>query len=79
MQGRSTRRGCTCGSCEDGTPRVDHEDDAALIEAVRECGLPARVFGNRDMLFGGVGAAMVGPAVAAAAADGRREAATAIG
>jgi gamma-glutamyltranspeptidase/glutathione hydrolase len=62
---------------EDGSPRVDHEDDEGVLAAIAELGLPAYSHGPRSMFFGGVGAAWRDPDGAlAAAGDPRREAAT---
>jgi gamma-glutamyltranspeptidase/glutathione hydrolase len=65
---------------EDGSARIEHEDDDALREAVQRSGLPARVHGHRDMFFGGVGATLRdADGGLSAAGDGRRAAATVIG
>ena len=61
---------------EDGAPVVEHETDAAIADAVREAGLPARDHGIQQMFFGGVGAAYRREdGVLQAAGDPRREAA----
>ena len=73
-------RGLHVRILEDGTPRVDHEDDDTLREAVRRSGLPAHPHGHRDMFFGGVGATLRdADGGLSAAGDGRRAAATVIG
>ncbi len=65
---------------EDGTARIEHEDDDTLREAVRRSGLPAHPHGHRDMFFGGVGATLRdADGGLSAAGDGRRAAATVIG
>jgi gamma-glutamyltranspeptidase/glutathione hydrolase len=65
---------------EDGSARIEHEDDDALHEAVQRSGLPARVHGHRDMFFGGVGATLrTAGGGLSAAGDSRRAAATVIG
>jgi gamma-glutamyltranspeptidase/glutathione hydrolase len=53
---------------DDGSPRVDHEDDEAVSAAVAALGLASYSHGRQSMFFGGVGAALL-------AADGRLEAA----
>ncbi|HET7475769.1 MAG TPA: gamma-glutamyltransferase [Dermatophilaceae bacterium] len=63
---------------------LDHEDDPALAGAVADAvawaGMPVMVHQHRDMFFGGVGAALrAGGGELVAAADVRREAATAVG
>ncbi len=65
---------------EDGSTRVDHEDDPAIAAAVSAMGLPAFVHDQISMFFGGVGAAARGAdGDLVAAGDPRREAATRIG
>jgi gamma-glutamyltranspeptidase/glutathione hydrolase len=62
---------------DDGTPRVDHEDDEAVVAAVAELGLDSYSHGSQSMFFGGVGAVVRSPAGSLqAAGDPRREAAT---
>lgn len=62
---------------EDGTTRVDHEDDDAVSAAVERLGLPSFSHGPRSMFFGGVGAARrLADGTLDAAGDSRREAAT---
>jgi gamma-glutamyltranspeptidase/glutathione hydrolase len=62
---------------DDGTPRVDHEDDEAVVAAVAELGLDSYPHGSQSMFFGGVGAVVRSPAGSLqAAGDPRREAAT---
>jgi len=64
----------------DGSLALDHEDDAVLAEAVAAAAMPARSHGHRNMFFGGVGAALLSAGgELCAAADARREAATAVG
>ena len=65
---------------EDGSARIEHEDDDTLREAVQRSGLPAHAHGHRDMFFGGVGATLRdADGGLSAAGDGRRAAATVIG
>jgi gamma-glutamyltranspeptidase/glutathione hydrolase len=65
---------------DDGSPRVDHEDDEAVEADIAELGLPAYPHGARSMYFGGVGAAWRGAdGELDAAGDPRREAATRVG
>ena len=62
---------------DDGSPRVDHEDDEAVAAAIAALGLPSFSHGPRSMFFGGVGAVVRGPdGDLLAAGDPRREAAT---
>ena len=62
---------------DDGTPRVDHEDDEAVSAAVRGLGLQSFSHGATSMFFGGVGAASrSADGTLEAAGDPRREAAT---
>ncbi len=62
---------------DDGTPRVDHEDDEAVSAAVRSLGLQSFSHGATSMFFGGVGAASrSADGTLDAAGDPRREAAT---
>jgi gamma-glutamyltranspeptidase / glutathione hydrolase len=62
---------------EDGTARVDHEDDAGIAAAIEGLGLPSFSHGATSMFFGGVGAARrLGNGSLEAAGDPRREAAT---
>jgi len=62
---------------DDGSPRVDHEDDEAVAAAIAALGLPSVSHGPRSMFFGGVGAVVRGPdGDLLAAGDPRREAAT---
>ena len=64
---------------EDGVAVVEHETDAAIADAVRETGLPARDHGIQQMYFGGVGAAYRREdGLLQAAGDPRREAAVAV-
>ena len=59
---------------------LDHEDDDRLAGLVAAAGMPTRVHQHRDMFFGGVGAALrTAAGELSAAADVRREAATAVG
>lgn len=65
---------------DDGSTRVDHEDDPAIAAAVEAMGLPAFTHSQISMFFGGVGAAARGAdGDLVAAGDPRREAATRIG
>jgi gamma-glutamyltranspeptidase/glutathione hydrolase len=62
---------------DDGSPRVDHEDDEALAVAIAELALPSYSHGPRSMFFGGVGAVVhSADGHLEAAGDPRREAAT---
>jgi gamma-glutamyltranspeptidase/glutathione hydrolase len=62
---------------DDGSSRVDHEDDEALAAAIADLGLPSYSHGPRSMYFGGVGAVVRSPdGDLQAAGDPRREAAT---
>jgi gamma-glutamyltranspeptidase / glutathione hydrolase len=62
---------------DDGTPRVDHEDDEGISVAVGKLGLPSFSHGTRSMFFGGVGATQrLVDGSLHAAGDPRREAAT---
>ncbi|NYG06958.1 gamma-glutamyltranspeptidase/glutathione hydrolase [Phycicoccus badiiscoriae] len=62
---------------DDGTPRVDLEDDEGISAAVGALGLPSFSHGPRSMFFGGVGAARLLPdGTVDATGDPRREAAT---
>jgi gamma-glutamyltranspeptidase / glutathione hydrolase len=62
---------------DDGTARVDHEDEPGIVEAATSLGLGTYSHGLRSMFFGGVGAAALGAdGSLQAAGDGRREAAT---
>jgi gamma-glutamyltranspeptidase/glutathione hydrolase len=62
---------------DDGSPRVDHEDDEAISAAVRSLGLQSYSHGATSMFFGGVGAASrLADGTLDAAGDPRREAAT---
>jgi gamma-glutamyltranspeptidase/glutathione hydrolase len=62
---------------DDGSPRVDHEDDEAISAAVRSLGLQSYSHGATSMFFGGVGAASrLADGSLDAAGDPRREAAT---
>ena len=62
---------------DDGSPRVDHEDDEAVAAAIVALGLPSYSHGPRSMFFGGVGAVVRSPdGHLEAAGDPRREAAT---
>jgi gamma-glutamyltranspeptidase/glutathione hydrolase len=62
---------------DDGTPRVDHEDDEAVSAAVEGLGLQSFSHGTTSMFFGGVGAArQLADGTLDAAGDSRREAAT---
>lgn len=62
---------------DDGTTRVDHEDDEAVLAAAAELGLPTFSHGPQSMFFGGVGAAWrSGDGALDAAGDPRRAAAT---
>lgn len=62
---------------DDGSARVDHEDDEAVLAAAAELGLPTYSHGSQSMFFGGVGAAwQSGDGALHAAGDPRREAAT---
>ena len=64
---------------DDGVAVVEHETDAAIADAVREAGLPARDHGIQQMYFGGVGAAYRREdGLLQAAGDPRREAAVAV-
>jgi gamma-glutamyltranspeptidase / glutathione hydrolase len=64
---------------DDGVAVVEHETDAAIADAVRDAGLPARDHGIRQMYFGGVGAAYRREdGLLQAAGDPRREAAVAV-
>jgi gamma-glutamyltranspeptidase/glutathione hydrolase len=62
---------------DDGTTRVDHEDDDGIAAAVAQSGLPSYSHGPLSMYFGGVGVAAREPdGTLLAAGDPRREAAT---
>lgn len=62
---------------DDGTARVDHEDDPLVSEAVEALGLESFSHGATSMFFGGVGAAhRLADGTLDAAGDPRREAAT---
>jgi gamma-glutamyltranspeptidase/glutathione hydrolase len=62
---------------EDGTPRVDHEDDPEISGAIESLGLQSFSHGATSMFFGGVGAARRLPDGSLdAAGDPRRAAAT---
>jgi gamma-glutamyltranspeptidase/glutathione hydrolase len=62
---------------DDGSPRVDHEDEAGIVEAAESLGLPTYSHGRRSMFFGGVGAAALGAdGSLQAAGDARSDAAT---
>lgn len=64
---------------EVGMPRVEHETDPDIAEAVAELGLVGRDHGPMSMYFGGVGAAYLGvEGDLTAAGDPRRAAAVAI-
>ena len=61
-------------------PVVQVEDDVELVRAVEAAGLEAVVHPRRSMFFGGVGAAFRREdGSLGAAADARRESATAVG
>ncbi|MFV0460299.1 MAG: gamma-glutamyltransferase [Actinomycetales bacterium] len=63
----------------DGSARVDHEHDPQVLAAATESGLATRDHGSRSMYFGGVGAAQRdADGRLHAAADPRRESATAV-
>ena len=57
---------------------VEHEADPEIASAVVAAGLPAHVYPEPHMYFGGVGAAYLGPDGLQAAGDGRREAAVGV-
>ena len=62
---------------DDGTVRVDHEDDPGIAAAIDELGLQSFSHGATSMFFGGVGAARrLADGSLEAAGDPRREAAT---
>ena len=62
---------------DDGTPRVDHEDDPEISAAIERLGLQSFSHGATSMFFGGVGAARrLADGSLDAAGDPRREAAT---
>ena len=62
---------------DDGSARVDHEDEPGIVEAAESLGLPTYSHGQRSMFFGGVGAAALrADGSLQAAGDARREAAT---
>jgi gamma-glutamyltranspeptidase/glutathione hydrolase len=62
---------------DDGTPRVDHEDDEGVAAAVEALGLQSFSHGATSMFFGGVGAARrLADGTLDAAGDPRRAAAT---
>ncbi|GAA2166822.1 gamma-glutamyltransferase [Pedococcus bigeumensis] len=62
---------------DDGTPRVDHEDDPEISGAIESLGLQSFSHGATSMFFGGVGAARRLPDGSLdAAGDPRRAAAT---
>jgi gamma-glutamyltranspeptidase/glutathione hydrolase len=63
---------------EDGSARVDHEDDAEVSAAAVASGLPTYDHGPASMFFGGVGAALLGPDGLHAVGDPRRESATGV-
>ena len=65
---------------EDGSHRIEHEDDPAMIDAAGRSGMETERHPRHSMFFGGVGAAHRAPGGAlSAAADPRREAATGVG
>lgn len=65
---------------EDGGVRIDHEEDAGLAAALAGQSLPLHAHEPHAMFFGGVGAAVRTPdGELTAAADPRRDAATAVG
>jgi gamma-glutamyltranspeptidase/glutathione hydrolase len=62
---------------DDGSLRVDHEDDPAVAAAIAASALASFSHGPQSMFFGGVGAARRSPEGALeAAGDPRRAAAT---
>jgi len=62
---------------DDGTQRVDHEDDPEISTAIERLGLQSFSHGETSMFFGGVGAARrLADGSLDAAGDPRREAAT---
>ncbi len=62
---------------EDGTTRIDHEQDAQIAASLDAAGLARHEHPPSSMYFGGVGAALRAPdGVLEAAADARRVAAT---
>jgi gamma-glutamyltranspeptidase/glutathione hydrolase len=62
---------------DDGTPRVDHEDDPGVAAAIGASALASYSHGPQSMFFGGVGAARRSPGgPLEAAGDPRRAAAT---
>lgn len=62
---------------DDGSTRIDHEQDAVIAEALESAGMVRHEHPPHAMYFGGVGAAMLSPRRGlVAAADPRREAAT---
>ena len=65
---------------EDGSHRLEHEDDPAMTDAAARSGMETVRHPRHSMFFGGVGAAHRAPGGAlSAAADPRREAATGVG
>lgn len=65
---------------DDGSHRVEHEDDPEMTLAAERSGLQSVLHPRHSMYFGGVGAAHRSAAgVLTAAADPRREAATGVG
>ena len=65
---------------DDGTHRLEHEDDPELAAAATGSGMPTVMHPRHSMFFGGVGAAhRSADGELNAAADPRREAATGIG
>ena len=62
---------------EDGSTRIDHEQDPIIAASLEAAGMVRHEHAPRAMYFGGVGAAMLSPRRGLlAAADPRREAAT---
>ena len=64
---------------DDGSPRIEYEDDPEIAAAVADSGLPAVRHARHAMFVGGVGAAYrTATGELGAAADPRREAATGV-